>query len=122
MSHTDQSECSGSRGIPSTDNNGRAWCPKCDRDFASNAAGTVRPHKAAPEEPLVIYASISSGSSEYSAEAARIPIDDFIQALQSAKEDGATYVIGTSGNYRGAPFVRLGEPAFDPNPEENQYR
>lgn len=60
-----------------------------------------------------IYVGIAAGSVEYSKEAAEISIDDFIAALEEAREDGATHVIGYSGNYRGAAYVRLGEPRFD---------
>lgn len=51
---------------------------------------------------------ISAGSVEYSAEEAAVTIDEMIEMLQQAKEDGATHVVGFSGNYRGAQYVRLG--------------
>jgi hypothetical protein len=60
-----------------------------------------------------VYALISAGSVEYSASDAEISIDEFIAALEEAKEDGATHVLGLSGNYRGAKYVRLGEPEID---------
>jgi hypothetical protein len=60
-----------------------------------------------------VYAYIAAGSVEYSKDAAQIPIDQFIQALEDAKEDGATHVVGLSGNYRGAKYVMLGEPEVD---------
>lgn len=50
---------------------------------------------------------ISAGNVEYSVEEAAVNIDELIEALQAAKEDGATYVVGFSGNYRGAQYVRL---------------
>lgn len=50
---------------------------------------------------------IHAGSVEYSLEEAAIPIEELIAALQTAQEDGATYVVGFSGNYRGARYVRL---------------
>lgn len=60
-----------------------------------------------------VYAYISAGSVEYSKDAAEIPIDQLIQALEDAKEDGATHVVGLSGSYRGAQYVALGEPQVD---------
>lgn len=51
---------------------------------------------------------IDAGSVEYDRDKASVSIDDLIAALQEAKEDGATHVVGYSGNYRGAQFVRLG--------------
>lgn len=50
---------------------------------------------------------LSAGDVEYSAEEAAVTIDEMIAALQAAKEDGATHVVGFSGNYRGAQYVRL---------------
>lgn len=51
---------------------------------------------------------ISAGNVEYSVEKAAVDIDELIEALEQAKEDGATHVVGFSGNYRGAQYVRLG--------------
>lgn len=55
-----------------------------------------------------IYATISAGSVEYSIENASVSIEELIQKLENAREDGATHVVGLSGNYRGAKYVRLG--------------
>jgi hypothetical protein len=52
---------------------------------------------------------INAGSVEYSAEEAAVEIDELIELLEQAKEDGATHVVGFSGNYRGARYVRLGD-------------
>lgn len=62
-----------------------------------------------------VYAVIPAGSVEYSADAAEVEIDELIEALENAKNDGATHVLGLSGNYRGAKYVRLGrvEVEFD---------
>lgn len=51
---------------------------------------------------------IAAGNVEYSAKEAAVGIDEMIEALESAKEDGATHVVGFSGNYRGAQYTRLG--------------
>lgn len=51
---------------------------------------------------------ISAGNVEYSVDEAAVTIDEMIQMLEQAKEDGATHVVGFSGNYRGAQYVRLG--------------
>lgn len=60
-----------------------------------------------------IYATMSAGSVEYGKADAEVSIDELIEALQAAKEDGATHVLGTSGNYRGAQGVRLGLPEVE---------
>lgn len=51
---------------------------------------------------------LGGGQVEYSAEEAATPIDDLIAALQEAKEDGAEYVLMSSGNYRGAQWAGIG--------------
>ena len=33
--------------------------------------------------------------------------------LESLRDEGATHVLGLSGNYRGAQYVRLGTPEMD---------
>lgn len=51
---------------------------------------------------------ISSGSVEYDLSAAAVPIDDLIEALTTARdEEGAEYVVGLSGNDRGAKWLVL---------------
>lgn len=52
--------------------------------------------------------TLSAGNVEYSLDEAAIEISDLIELLQSAQSEGATHVVGTSGNYRGAQWVRLG--------------
>ena len=52
--------------------------------------------------------TLSAGRVEYSLDEAAMEIDDLIGLLESAKGEGATHVVGTSGNYRGAQWVRLG--------------
>lgn len=50
---------------------------------------------------------IEAGYVEYSREDARIPIQELIDALTEAQANGYTGVVGMSGNYRGAKYVRL---------------
>ena len=57
---------------------------------------------------IKIYATIDAGSVEYSREDAEVSIEDLIIQLQQAQADGVTHVLGLSGNYRGAQYVRLG--------------
>lgn len=52
--------------------------------------------------------TLSAGNVEYALDEAAVEIDDLIELLESAKSEGATHVVGTSGNYRGAQWVRLG--------------
>lgn len=62
---------------------------------------------------MKIYALMSAGSVEYSKDQAEVSIDELVAALEEAREDGATHVVGLSGNYRGAQYVRLGLPSLD---------
>lgn len=55
-----------------------------------------------------LVAAISAGNVEYSLDEAAVEIDTLIVELENAKENGCTHVVGTSGNYRGAQWVRLG--------------
>jgi hypothetical protein len=51
---------------------------------------------------------ITSGSVEYDLGIAAVPIDDLIEALTAARdEDGAEYVVGLSGNDRGAKWMQI---------------
>jgi len=50
---------------------------------------------------------LGSGSVEYSAAEAVADIDEVIEALQQAKNDGAVHVLLASGNYRGAQWQKL---------------
>lgn len=52
--------------------------------------------------------TLSAGSVEYSLDDAAVEIDELIDLLESAKSEGATHVVGGSGNYRGAQWVRFG--------------
>jgi hypothetical protein len=51
--------------------------------------------------------AITSGSVVYSLYEAAVGIDEMISALIEAKDDGATHVVGLSGNDRGARYVHL---------------
>lgn len=56
-----------------------------------------------------VVATIPTSDVEYDKEEAAIKIDTLIAALEQARdEDGVTHVVGTSGNYRGAKWVRIG--------------
>jgi diketogulonate reductase-like aldo/keto reductase len=55
-------------------------------------------------------ATLNAGTVEYDRSKASIPIDELIEALEEAREEGATEVVGLSGNFRGAQYVRLGRP------------
>lgn len=66
-----------------------------------------------------IYVTIPAGSVEYSKAKARVDIDEMIEQLQQAKADGATHVLGLSGNYRGAQWVRLGDIEIDDEETED---
>jgi hypothetical protein len=69
---------------------------------------------------MPVYATVSTTSVEYSRSDAEISIEEMIEALQRAKEEGATHVLGLSGNYRGAQYVRLGLPEIDYD-EDGEY-
>ena len=50
---------------------------------------------------------LEAGSVEYSIEDAAVLIDDVIEALEQARNDGAEYVTMESGNYRGAKWMKF---------------
>lgn len=52
-------------------------------------------------------AVFGAGRIEYSLDEAVVDIDELIAALEEAKEDGATHVVASSGNYRGASYAGL---------------
>ena len=52
-------------------------------------------------------AVFGSGQVEYSLREAVVEIDELINLLQSAKSEGAQYVVASSGNYRGAQWARI---------------
>lgn len=54
------------------------------------------------------YVFMPASSVEYDVESAALDIDEMIELLKNAQDNGATHVVGLSGNYRGAQFVRLG--------------
>lgn len=66
-----------------------------------------------PISAVRTYAVIPTGNVEYDKAKAAMDIDEFIAALQEAKEDGATHVVGLSGNYRGAQYVLIGLPKIE---------
>lgn len=70
---------------------------------------------------MKVYATISAGRVEYSKDEAEVELDGLIEALQALKDDGVTHVVGLSGNYRGASYVRLGEPQFDDEEDNGPY-
>jgi hypothetical protein len=53
-------------------------------------------------------AVLAAGSVEYSAEVAAVEIDDLIALLEEMKSEGATHVVQSSGNYRGARWASIG--------------
>lgn len=66
-------------------------------------------------------AVISAGSAEYNLEEAQIDIDEMIDQLERAKEEGCTHIVGLSGNYRGAQYVRLGDVQVRYGDEDGEY-
>ena len=54
-----------------------------------------------------MYGYINAGSLEYDKSKAAVDIDELIEALEAAKDDGVTDIVGLSGNYRGAQYVRM---------------
>lgn len=51
-------------------------------------------------------AVLGGGDVEYSLEKAAVPIDALIKTLEDAKSEGATHVVQSSGNWRGARWMR----------------
>jgi hypothetical protein len=58
------------------------------------------------KENKMVFAYLPAGSVEYGQTEAAVEIDELIAALEEAREDGATHVVGLSGN-RGDQYVRL---------------
>ena len=54
-----------------------------------------------------MYAYMYAGEATYSGEDAAISIDELIAALEEAKDEGCTHLVGLSGNYRGPRYVQL---------------
>lgn len=50
---------------------------------------------------------LGGGGVEYSLEEAVTPIQELIDALEQAKDDGAEHVVMSSGNYRGAQWATV---------------
>ncbi len=51
---------------------------------------------------------LRGGSVEYAREEAEVAIEDLIEALQNAQGNGATHVVMSSGNFRGAQWSSIG--------------
>lgn len=66
-----------------------------------------------------VVATISAGQVEYSKDEAKVSIAELIEQLQEAQENGATHVVGLSGNYRGASYVRLGRVTVEEDEDED---
>jgi 2-iminoacetate synthase ThiH len=57
---------------------------------------------------------IHTGSVQYDADEASVDIDDFIESLERAREDGITHVCLESGNYRGAKYMTVYADDIEP--------
>lgn len=60
------------------------------------------------EQDERVFGLLYAGNVEYDKAAASVEIDVLIAALEEAREDGVTHIVGLSGNYRGPSYVRLG--------------
>lgn len=58
--------------------------------------------------------TIATGSVQYSADEASVDIDDFIEVLERARNDGITHVCLESGNYRGAKYMSVYDYDIEP--------
>ena len=61
----------------------------------------------------IVVVTIYCGKVEYSQSRAAVDIEELIGQLMDLRADGATHVVGLSGNYRGAQYVKLGEPNLE---------
>lgn len=50
---------------------------------------------------------MNAANAEYGIEDAVIPLDDLLAVLQDAKAEGATHIVGYTGNYRGAKYAKF---------------
>ena len=53
------------------------------------------------------YVTIEFGSVEYSPEPATTTIDSLMELLEEARMEGATHVVGLSGNWRGGKYAQI---------------
>lgn len=65
------------------------------------------------------YAKIYAGNVEYSKDQAAVCINELIAELEEARDQGATHVVGLSGNYRGAKYIALDAVEFGED-EDNE--
>lgn len=66
-----------------------------------------------PEIDDIVVVTIDCGQVEYSQNQAAVDIEELIGQLTDLQDQGATHVVGLSGNYRGAQYVKLGEPNWE---------
>lgn len=59
------------------------------------------------------YVYMSASTVEYDEHEAALEIDALISHLAQLRSDGATHVVGLSGNYRGAKYVALDLPDWE---------
>ena len=50
---------------------------------------------------------LSTGGAEYNLTDAAVDINDLIDGLEEARDEGATHVVMPSGNRRGAQWIKL---------------
>ena len=60
----------------------------------------------------IVVVTIYCGKVEYSQSRAAVDIEELIGQLMDLRADGATHVVGLSGNYRGTQYVKLGKPKW----------
>ena len=63
-----------------------------------------------PEIDDIVVVTIYCGQVEYTQSRAAVDIEELIGQLTDLQDQGATHVVGLSGNYRGTQYVKLGEP------------
>ena len=51
--------------------------------------------------------TLEFASVEYDAESATMTIDELMELLEEAREEGATHVVGLTGNVYGAKYARI---------------
>ena len=79
---------------------------------------TSQTNQTNQEGPQMI-ATISTAEVEYDVNDAAVSIQSLIEQLEEALEEGATMVVGLTGNYRGAKYVKLGLVRVEEEDEED---
>lgn len=64
------------------------------------------------------HAYMNTWQVEYNRDKAEVDIEDLIDELMELKDQGVEKIVGLTGNYRGARYIKLGMPYQDEEDED----